>query len=56
MGSVQFEAKFEALYNKRVQHLGNQVRGGGGGSQTNYQRQGGNQGWNEDKDDGWENG
>jgi len=43
------DAKFKALYNEKVQYLGNQVWG----SHNNYQRQGGNQGWNKDRDSDW---
>ncbi|WMV33379.1 hypothetical protein MTR67_026764 [Solanum verrucosum] len=43
------DAKFEALYNEKVNYMGNQL----GGSYPNYPRSGANQGWNKDMDNGW---
>ncbi|WMV46402.1 hypothetical protein MTR67_039787 [Solanum verrucosum] len=42
-------AHFEAMYNEEVKFLSNQV----GGSHPSYSREGENEGWNRDRDDGW---
>ncbi|WMV45653.1 hypothetical protein MTR67_039038 [Solanum verrucosum] len=49
VGQCPYYAKFEALHNKEVQYLGNQI----GGSHPYYKRQDGNQGWNKDHNNGW---